>query len=99
MRFGVEKWTYISLGSISSKFDYGLNEEAIDYDGKHKYIRITDIDEITSKFINDNLTTPANFDNKYIVNKNDILLARTGASTGKSYLYDPNDGHYISLVF
>ena len=29
---------------------------------------------------------------KYIVCKGDILLARTGASTGKSYLYNEKDG-------
>ena len=34
----------------------------------------------------------ASLQDNYIVKNNDILLARTGASTGKSYLYNKNDG-------
>ena len=28
----------------------------------------------------------------YLLEENDIVFARTGASTGKTYLYNPNDG-------
>ena len=78
-------------------FDYGMNSAAIEYDGKNKYIRITDIDENSHKYINKNRVSPSGkLEDKYIVRKNDILFARTGASTGKTYLYNENDG---SLYF
>ena len=70
-----------------------MNAPSKEFDGINKYIRITDIDEITHKFINKNIVSPNGIlDNKYLVNKNDILFARTGASTGKTYIYDTNDG-------
>ncbi len=64
----------------------------MDYDGTNKYIRITDIDDETSKYKSEKLTSPSFIDNSCIVNENDILFARTGASTGKTYLYQKNDG-------
>lgn len=70
-----------------------MNAAAIPYDGEHKYIRITDINEETSAFDPNPLSTPDGvLDDKYIVKQNDILFARTGASVGKSYLYNTNDG-------
>ena len=70
-----------------------MNAPAKEYDGIHKYIRITDIDEQTAAYKQDDVVSPdAELEEKYKVKKNDILFARTGASTGKSYLYDINDG-------
>ena len=86
-------WEEKKLGDIANSFDYGMNAPSKEFDGINKYIRITDIDEITHKFINKNIVSPNGIlDNKYLVNKNDILFARTGASTGKTYIYDINDG-------
>lgn len=77
-----------------------MNAAAIKYDGKHKYIRITDIDEETSAFIPNPLSSPdCEFEQKYLVKGNDILFARTGASVGKSYLYNPNDGELYFAGF
>ncbi|MDE5853669.1 MAG: restriction endonuclease subunit S, partial [Ruminococcus sp.] len=90
----------VKLGEIASGFDYGMNASAIEYDGENKYIRITDIDEDSHKYLNTYLVSPNGFlDEKYIVNENDILLARTGASTGKAYLYDKNDGKLFFAGF
>ena len=59
----------------------------------NKYIRITDIDEGTYTYKYDDVVSPnAQLENKYKVQKNDILFARTGASTGKAYLYNEKDG-------
>ena len=33
-----------------------------------------------------------NYNDDYLLEENDIVFARTGASTGKTYLYNPNDG-------
>ena len=70
-----------------------MNAAAVDYDGTNKYIRITDIDENSHRYINSSPVSPSGIlENKYKVMPNDILFARTGASVGKTYLYDLNDG-------
>lgn len=87
------KWRKSKLSDVASGFDYGMNAAAKEYDGKNKYIRITDIDDVSHKFNSIDLVSPnAELEDKYRVNEGDILFARTGASTGKSYLYDKNDG-------
>ena len=85
-------WEERKLGEISSSPKYGLNASGIDYDGEHKYLRITDIDEVTHTFSPEEITTPSEFSDDYLLEENDIVFARTGASTGKTYLYNPNDG-------
>ena len=39
--------------------------------------------------------SPSQFDAKYLLNDGDILLARSGATVGKTYLYDSNDGNAV----
>ena len=91
-----EDWEQRKLGECMNSFAYGLNAAAKEYDGMHKYIRITDIDDETHNFIQSNLTSPDidfNMDvSDYKLNVGDIVFARTGASVGKTYLYNPNDG-------
>ena len=83
------------MGDLSESFEYGLNVAATEYDGKNKYIRITDIDDDSREFKQDDVTSPAielsNADN-YKLSYGDILFARTGASVGKSYIYKNSDG-------
>lgn len=87
------KWEEKTLGDISSNVMYGMNAAATEFDGQNKYIRITDISEASNKFIPNPLSSPlASLEERFLVNENDILFARTGASTGKSYLYDSKDG-------
>ena len=88
-------WEQRKLGEISESFEYGLNAAATEYDGKHKYIRITDIDDSTHLFIQDNLTSPdIDFStaDDYLLQAGDVLFARTGASVGKTYIYRSSDG-------
>lgn len=90
-----DDWEQRKLGECIDSFAYGLNAAAKEYDGMHKYIRITDIDDETHNFIQSNLTSPDidfNMDvSDYKLNVGDIVFARTGASVGKTYLYTPND--------
>jgi type I restriction enzyme S subunit len=87
------EWEIKKLGDISSKVAYGMNSAAIPFDGKHKYLRITDIDEDSREFKGSSLTSPDGLiEDKFKMKLNDIVFARTGASTGKSYLYNPEDG-------
>ena len=88
-------WEQRKLGDIASSFAYGLNAAAKEFDGKHKYLRITDIDDVSRVFQDDNLTSPdADIDaaDDYRLEEGDLLFARTGASVGKSYIYKESDG-------
>jgi len=87
------EWGEKKLGEISEKPLYGMNAASKKYDGENKYIRITDIDENSNEYNPCPLTSPSGeLDKKYLLNKGDIVFARTGASTGKSYLYKEQDG-------
>lgn len=88
-----DEWKKCKFGDIATGFDYGMNAAAKPYDGQNKYIRITDIDEASSTYNNEDVVSPdGTLSENYVVNERDILLARTGASTGKSYLYRKSDG-------
>lgn len=88
-----EEWEKTKFGDIATGFDYGMNAAAKNYDGENKYIRITDIDEASSTYTDKDIVSPDGIlTDNYLVNNRDILLARTGASTGKSYLYKKTDG-------
>lgn len=88
-------WEEFTLGEVSDSFEYGLNASATSFDGKNKYIRITDIDNDTRLFDKTELTSPkidlTSADN-YLMKKGDVLFARTGASVGKTYRYQESDG-------
>ncbi|WP_363473808.1 restriction endonuclease subunit S [Companilactobacillus musae] len=93
--FCTKTWEQLPLSKISNSFSYGLNVSSKKYDGKNKYIRITDIDDNSHKLVEKNLTSPnTNLEDisDYQLKENDLLFARTGASVGKSYLYDNADG-------
>lgn len=88
-------WKQCKLGDMAYSFEYGLNVAAKEFDGKNKYLRITDIDDSTHEFLTNSLTSPdvdLTGAEKYKLNKGDILFARTGASVGKSYIYRESDG-------
>lgn len=88
-----ESWNNTTLGKISKNIMYGMNSASKTFDGENKYIRITDINENSNKFIANPLTSPdGNLKNEFLLKKGDIVFARTGASTGKSYLYNLDDG-------
>lgn len=90
-----DEWEQRKLGEVSSSFEYGLNAAAKEFDGKNKYLRITDIDDASHNFLLDDVTSPdtdlSDADNYKLV-CGDILFARTGASVGKSYIYKESDG-------
>ena len=95
-------WEQRKLGEMAESFQYGLNAAAKKYDGKNKYIRITDIDDLSHEFLQSNLTSPdtdiSQADN-YRLNEGNILFARTGASVGKTYIYKHSDGRVYYAGF
>lgn len=98
-----DKWEEKTLKDLSNSIEYGLNSSATYYDGVHKYIRITDIDDNSRKFISEKITSPdieftPELEN-FKLQKNDLLFARTGASVGKTYLYEEKDGEMYYAGF
>lgn len=74
---------------LLSKPQYGANEAGLDRlnNTQPRYIRITDFDENGLISINELGATVANVEEKYILKNNDILIARSGATVGKTYLH------------
>jgi len=95
-----ETWEEVSLSDVADGFEYGMNAAATSFDGEHKYIRITDIDDDAHTYIDSDPVSPSGvLEEKYRVGKDDILFARTGASVGKSYHYRKTDGDLFFAGF
>jgi len=74
---------------------YGANEASVIRinNEQPRYIRITDIDE--NGTLNKELgATAETIDSKYILNNNDILFARSGATVGKTYIHKVKKNNY-----
>ena len=90
-----DAWEQRKLFEMCGTFEYGLNAAAKEFDGKNKYIRITDIDDASREFLLSDLSSPdicLDGMSKYLLSSGDIVFARTGASVGKTYIYRENDG-------
>ena len=74
---------------LLSKPQYGANEAGLIREHKEqaRYIRITDIDENGLISTDELGATVANLEEKYILNENDIVIARSGATVGKAYIH------------
>lgn len=81
-------WIWTRLGDITEKNQYGYTAKA-ENDGEIKYLRITDIqdDKVIWKGV-----PYCNIDKKdlekFKLKENDIVVTRTGATTGKSFLIE-----------
>ena len=86
--------------SIDGRGSYGIGATAVDYSDKlYTYLRITDIRDdgtlnmANLKSVNDEKAS------QYLLKPNDIVFARTGASTGRNYFYDGTDGEFVYAGF
>lgn len=96
-----EDWEVKRLGDLcENKGDYGLNAPATDYSvNLPTYLRITDIDD-NGNFIHSAKKSVDNLSAKeYYLKDGDIVFARTGATVGKTYLYDVRDGQLVYAGF
>ncbi|MBW7990810.1 MAG: restriction endonuclease subunit S [Planctomycetes bacterium] len=94
-------WDVVMLGDCLAKNpEYGINAPAVPFsDNLSVYIRITDISD-DGRFLPEKKTSVDHARaNKYLLELGDVVLARTGASTGKSYLYNPKDGELVFAGF
>jgi len=95
-----EEWEVVELGETSSRVDYGYTESANYEEVGPKFLRITDIqdnkvdwDKVPFCLIN------AENAKKYILKTGDIVFARTGATTGKSfYIKNPPFAIFASYL-
>lgn len=83
--YPMEKLKKLLLGNPQ----YGANEVGVirENNMQPRYIRITDIDENGLISANELGVTIANAEKKYVLNENDILIARSGATVGKAYIH------------
>ena len=92
-------WKLTSIGEVSKDVSYGMNAAAKSYDGVNGYIRITDINK-DHLFLPAPITSPdCKIDDSYKLSEGDLLFARTGADSGKSYLYKKKDGNLYFAGF
>jgi len=88
-----KKLKQATLGKISEAPQYGLTTSATKNSSGTRFLRITDIDDYgflgrtESAFV----TISQKDIEKYKLNDNDIVIARTGATAGKSYLHRTTD--------
>ncbi|MGQ0641159.1 MAG: restriction endonuclease subunit S [Gemmatimonadaceae bacterium] len=85
------EWIHCQLADACASIDYGLTASALDHDAGPKFLRITDIgsghiDWNTVPYVKADTETTQ----KYSLRDGDIVIARTGASTGTSaYVKSP----------
>lgn len=89
------KWERHTLLDICiEKPQYGSGASKVEFDGRTRYIRISDINEDGSLRKID-IVSPSVIDERYYLNKDDILFARSG-SVGRTYLHDEIGSHIFA---
>lgn len=92
-----ESWEVVELGDVCEKPQYGFTDSA-SLSGNAKFLRITDITEYGVQW-NDVPFCNCNDVSKYELKDGDIVFARIGATTGKSYLINnPPKSVYASYL-
>ena len=86
--------------TVDGKGSYGIGAPAVPYqEDKLTYLRITDINDDGSLNYSDLKSVDAEDAEKYILKENDIVFARTGNSTGRSYFYEKQHGTFVYAGF
>ena len=96
-----EDWEVHELGEcLSESPKYGINAAASPLNPDlPTYLRITDISE-NGKFLREGrMSVDHPLSNSYFLREGDIVFARTGASVGKTYLYNSLDGNLVFAGF
>ena len=90
-----------TLNDVSKgKGEYGIGASAVPFaEDKYTYLRITDINDDGSLNKKGLMSVDDKDAHKYVLCKNDIVFARTGNSTGRSYFYDGTDGTLVYAGF
>ena len=79
---------------------YGIPASAVPFSEElYTYLRITDINDDGTLNLADRKSVDDPKAKNYILKENDIVFARTGNSTGRSYFYDAQDGELVYAGF
>lgn len=83
-----------------SKGEYGIAASAEPFsESKYRYLRITDISDNGTLLYDDPKSVSCPGCEKYILQENDIVFARTGNSTGRAFFYEPKYGELVYAGF
>lgn len=95
------EWEVESLEDLcSERPTYGINAAAVDFTYQlPTYIRITDIDDDGNFSKTGRKCVNSEFSHQYILKIGDLVFARTGATVGKTYLYNEADGILVYAGF
>ena len=88
-----EKGTTLLRDLVKSKPFYGAPYSAVAYNKKIRYIRITDINEDGT--LSEEKVSANQYNEAYLLKENDFLIARSGNTVGKSFLYTSDIGPAI----
>ena len=95
------EWHDAQMGTLlMSSPDYGVNAAAVPFsENLPKYLRITDISEDGRYLPEKQVSVDFEATDGNYLDDGDIVLARTGASVGKSYQYRKQDGKLVFAGF
>lgn len=86
--------------SVNGRGYYGIGASAVPFsDELYTYLRITDINDDGTLNMADLKSVDDEKAGEYLLQPNDIVFARTGASTGRNYFYDGSDGKFVYAGF
>ena len=86
--------------TVDGKGSYGIGASAVPFSKDlYTYLRITDIKDDGTLNMQDLKSVDDVKAKEYLLKPNDIVFARTGASTGRNYFYDGTDGEFVYAGF
>ena len=92
--------TTLASLSVDGRGSYGIGASAVERsDNLYTYLRITDIRDDGTLNMADLKSVNDVKASQYLLRPNDIVFARTGASTGRNYFYDGTDGEFVYAGF
>lgn len=95
-----EQITTLASLTIDGKGSYGIGASAVPFSKDlYTYLRITDIKDDGTLNLQDLKSVDDVKASEYLLKPNDIVFARTGASTGRNYFYDGTDGEFVYAGF
>lgn len=95
-----EQFTTLASLTVDGKGSYGIGASAVPFSKDlYTYLRITDIKDDGTLNLQDLKSVDDEKASEYILKPNDIVFARTGASTGRNYFYDGTDGEFVYAGF
>ena len=95
-----EQFTTLASLTVGGKGSYGIGASAVPFSKDlYTYLRITDIKDDGTLNLQDLKSVDDEKASEYLLKPNDIVFARTGASTGRNYFYDGTDGEFVYAGF